>query len=310
MIQKWTSDRMPSQAGRSVVITGANSGIGLEMSVAFAAAGAQVVMACRNPEKAADALAGLRQRVPNGKAELMTLDLASLASVRAFAAEFHRRHDKLDLLINNAGILGVPLSRTVDGFESQMGTNHLGHFALTGLLIDKIMATPGSRIITLGSLGHWRGDGLDIDDLNYGHTPYTEFGGYANSKLANMLFALELARRLEARGAQTLAAAAHPGFAATNIKKANSALRRAYVKIVTPIFLKFLINTAEVGALSSLYAATMPDVSSNDYYGPDGFKELRGYPAKATRSDRALDTDASRRLWEVSEQLTGVSYLG
>ncbi|AXQ27840.1 SDR family NAD(P)-dependent oxidoreductase [Solimonas sp. K1W22B-7] len=310
MTEKWTSDQIPSQAGRTVLITGANSGIGLEMSVALAAAGARVVMACRSPARAADALAELRRRAPGGDAVLMTLDLASLASVRAFAAEFGRQYATLDLLINNAGILGGPLSKTVDGFESQMGTNHLGHFALTGLLIDRIMATPGSRIITLGSLGHLRAKALALDDLGYAHTPYSEFGGYGNSKLANLLFALELARRLEARGAQTVAAAAHPGFAATNIKKPKHALHALYLRTVTPLALKYVIGTGAMGALPPLYAATMPGVRNDDYWGPDGFKELRGHPARAQRSALARDAEAARRLWEVSEKLTGVSYLG
>jgi NAD(P)-dependent dehydrogenase (short-subunit alcohol dehydrogenase family) len=314
MIQKWTTAQIPSQAGRTAVVTGANSGLGLETSVALAAAGARVIMACRNPEKAATALAELRRRVPGSDVALMTLDLSSLASVRAFAREVNERHSRLDLLINNAGIMGVPLSKTVDGFESQMGTNHLGHFALTGLLIDRLMATPGARIITLGSLGHWRAKGLNLDDLGHERSQYSNFGAYCNSKLANLLFVLELSRRLAARGADVVAAAAHPGFAATNIKPVPTnpiiaPISAAYRRMITPIAVKYLLNSAEIGALSTLYAATVPGVSGNDYFGPDGFKELRGYPAPATRHPSANDAATAQRLWEVSAALTGISYL-
>lgn len=308
--QHWTAGQIPSQSGRIAVVTGANSGLGLETSVALAAAGARVIMACRNPAKAASALAELRRRAPDGDATLMTLDLSSLASVRAFAAELNAQHPRLDLLINNAGIMGVPLSRTADGFESQMGTNHLGHFALTGLLIDRLMATPGARIITLGSLGHWRAPGLDLDDLHYERAPYSEFGAYCNSKLASLLFLLELSRRLGAKGSSLVAAAAHPGFAATNIKPMpTNPIGAAWRRFITPIAIKYVIGTAQTGAQPILHAATAPGVANNQYYGPDGFKELRGHPAPARRSSKADDAAAARRLWEVSARLTGVSYL-
>lgn len=306
---KWTTAQMPSQAGRTAIVTGANSGIGLETSAALATAGAKVILACRNPAKAGAALETLRHRVPQADVSMMTLDLSSLASVRSFAETFRREHARLDLLINNAGILGVPLAFTVDGFESQMATNHLGHFALTGLLIEPLMATPGARVITVGSLGHWRGK-LDPDDLNYANTPYTPFGGYANSKLANLLFVLELSRRLAALGSKLIAAAGHPGGADTTIKpRKDSFGQRFEDAVIAPIARRYLINTAAAGALPTLYAATMPDVRGNDYYGPDGFMGLRGHPAKARRSARAGDTDVARRLWEASARLTGVSYL-
>lgn len=308
--QKWTAEQIPSQAGRVAVVTGANSGLGLETSMALAAAGARVIMACRNPAKAANALAEVQQRVPGADVALMTLDLASLASVRAFASEFRDRHSRLDLLINNAGILGVPFSTTVDGFESQIGTNHFGHFALTGLLIDPLLATPGARIVTVCSLGHWRAQALNFDDLHYRNSPYSPFGAYCNSKLANLLFVLELSRRLGSKGSQLVAAAAHPGGAATNISAAKrTALSAAYERIMTPIALRFFINTAEVGALPTLYAATAPGVSNNDYYGPDGFLGLRGYPTTAPRRRSACDLAAAQRLWQLSVAATGVSYL-
>lgn len=300
---------MPSQVGRTAIVTGANSGIGLQMVIALAAVGADVVMACRNPAKAEQALAEVRRRVPQAKVAAMALDLSTLASVRSFAEVFHAQHQRLDLLINNAGILGVPLSRTVDGFESQMGTNHLGHFALTGLLIDRLIATPGSRVITVGSLGHWRGK-LDPSDLNFERTPYKPFDGYANSKLANMLFSFELARRLDAKGHDVLAAAGHPGGADTTIKpRKDSFGQRFEDAVIAPIARRYLINSAAAGALPVLYAATMPDVKSGDYWGPDGFIGLKGYPAPAKRSQRATDPVVAKQLWEASEQLTGVRYL-
>jgi len=307
--ENWTTAQMPSQAGRTAVITGANSGIGLETAVALAAVGARVIMACRNPAKAGAALEELRRRVPQADTGLMTLDLSNLASVRAFAEDFRREHGTLDLLINNAGILGVPLSRTVDGFESQMGTNHLGHFALTGLLVDMLMATPGARVITVGSMGHWRGK-PNPDDLNYEHTPYTPFGGYANSKMANLLFAAELARRLAAKGSKLISAAGHPGGADTPIKpRKDSFGQRFEDAVISPIARRYLINSAAAGALPTLYAATMPDVRPNDYWGPDGFMGMRGHPAPARRSRRVDDADLARRMWEASSRLTGVAYL-
>ncbi|HET8883228.1 MAG TPA: oxidoreductase, partial [Solimonas sp.] len=240
MSGKWTAAQMPPQNGRIAVVTGANSGLGLETAIALAAAGAKVVMACRNPDKAAAALVKVRARVAQADVSLMTLDLSSLASVRAFADEFAQRHARLDLLINNAGILGVPLARTVDGFENHLGTNHFGHFALTGLLIDRIVATPGARIITVGSLGHWRGQ-LNLDDLNYERTPYLPFLGYANSKQANLLFVTELARRLAAKGADVIAAAAHPGGADTTIKPRTDTFKQRFEDaVIAPLARRYL----------------------------------------------------------------------
>jgi len=307
--QKWTTAQMPSQVGRTAVVTGANSGIGLETAIALAAAGAKVVLACRNPAKASAALEKLRERAPGADASLMTLDLSSLASVRAFSDAFHAAHTRLDLLINNAGILGVPLGRTVDGFENHMGTNHLGHFALTGLLIDRLLATPGSRVITVGSLGHWQGK-LDLDDLNFERRPYKPFAGYANSKQANLLFVTELARRLAAKGVDTISASAHPGGADTTIKPRTDSFKQRFEDaVIAPIARRWLINSAAAGALPTLYAATMPGVKNNDYWGPDGFAGLRGHPAPARRRRTVLDTTAAQKLWEVSAKLTGVAYL-
>ena len=199
MSEKWTTAQMPSQAGRTAIVTGANSGLGLETTAALAASGARVIMACRNPAKAAAALETVRRRAPQADVALMTLDLASLASVRSFAAEFRRRHDTLDLLINNAGILGVPLTRTVDGFENQMATNHLGHFALTGLLMPQLRTTPGARVVVVSSLAH-RSGAHRLHDPNWERSRYSPAAAYGWSKLANLMFALELQRRLDAAG--------------------------------------------------------------------------------------------------------------
>lgn len=309
MTQKWTTAQMPSQAGRTAIVTGANSGLGLETAIALAASGARVILACRNPAKAAAALEKIHARAPGADASLMTLDLSSLASVRAFAEEFKQNEGQLDLLINNAGILGVPLGRTVDGFENHMGTNHLGHFALTGLLIDRILATPGARIITVGSLGHWRGK-LNVDDLNFERTPYDPFQGYANSKQANLLFVTELARRLAAKGSGVIAASGHPGGADTTIKPRTDTFKQRFEDaVIAPIARKYLINSAAAGALPTLYTATMPDVKPDDYWGPDGFAGLRGYPSKARRKQASKDPELAKKLWEASAKLTGVSYL-
>lgn len=309
MKQKWTTAQMPSQAGKTAIVTGANSGLGLETAIALAGAGARVILACRNPAKAAAALDKLHARAPGADASLMTLDLSSLASVRAFAEAFKQSEGQLDLLVNNAGILGVPLGHTTDGFENHMGTNHLGHFALTGLLMERILATPGARIITVGSLGHWRGK-LDVDDLNFERTPYVPFAGYANSKQANLLFVTELARRLAAKGSGVIAAAAHPGGADTTIKpRKDNFAQRFEDAVIAPIARRWLINSAAAGALPTLYAATMPGIEPDGYYGPDGFAGLRGYPAVASRKRSSKDPELAKRLWEASARLTGVSYL-
>jgi NAD(P)-dependent dehydrogenase (short-subunit alcohol dehydrogenase family) len=308
--EQWTTDAMPSQAGRTAVVTGANSGIGLETSAALAAAGAKVVMACRSPDKAAAAIAEIRRRVPQADVALMKLDLSSLASVRGFADEFRGRHGRLDVLVNNAGIMGTPFSRTADGFESQMGTNHLGHFALTGLLIDPLLATPGGRVITVGSMGHWRAKPLDLSDLHYAKRPYKPFDAYCASKLANLLFMKELGRRFDARGATQISAGGHPGGADTSIQKSEpGSFAEWRMNVMRPIALRWFINTAEVGALSTLYASTMPGVRNDDYYGPDRVFGMKGYPAPAKRSRLAQDAEAAQRLWQVSAEQTGVSYL-
>lgn len=306
---KWTTAQMPSLKDKVAIVTGANSGLGLETSVALAAAGATVVMACRNPAKAAPALAEVQRRVPQARATLMSLDLADLASVRQFAADFGR-HSRLDLLFNNAGVMAVPLARTRDGFEMQIGTNHLGHFALTGLLFDALKATPDARVVNVASLAHRWTRGMNLDDLNFERSKYSKWDAYGKSKLANLLFTLELDRRLKAAGSGVKVIAAHPGYAATNLQFVGpqiegSALSRRIMQVGNAIF----AQPANMGALPSLYAATAADVAGGDYIGPDGFQQLKGHPTRAGSRPSARDPQTAARLWQLSESLTGVKFL-
>lgn len=300
---RWNADRVPDQSGRVALVTGANSGIGLETARVLARRGARVLMACRNPEKAADA----QQEIGGSKVQLLELDLADLASVRSAAARFLTEHGRLDLLINNAGIMAVPEGRTADGFELQLGTNHLGHFALTGLLVERLLATPGSRVVNVSSGAHRWGD-LDFDDLQWERRTYKRFGAYGSSKLANLLFTLELQRRLDVRGAKSLAVSAHPGIARTNLARRPAGSPGAWRDAVMRLFTSWMLQDAAMGALPTLRAATDPDVQGGEYYGPDGRGELGGHPVKVPASDRARDPELASRLWKVSEQLTGVSF--
>lgn len=296
----WTTDNMPDMTGKIAIVTGANSGIGYETARALAARGAQVIMACRNLNKGEAALQRICSEYPQAQIGLMHLDLADLASVRRFAKDFMDRYDQLHLLINNAGIMMPPFGTTVDGLEVQFGVNHLGHFALTGLFLDLVIATPKARVVVLSSVAHRWGDvDIDFDNLN-GENGYDRQGAYGQSKLANLLFTYELQRRFEAAGVDAIAAAAHPGYTATNLQAYTWQAR-----LLNP----FLGQKPEMGALPSLYAATAPDVGGGDYFGPDGRGEMRGYPTKVQSSDRSHDTALAGKLWAVSEELTGVRYL-
>lgn len=295
--EKWTAQDIPSQEGRVVIVTGANSGIGFETTKALAAKGATVVMACRNAEKANAAADKIRQEVPGAKLEVMPLDLADLASVRAFTDTFKAKHDKLDLLVNNAGIMIPPFSKTKDGFEVQFGANHLGHFALTGLLLQLIQKTPGARIVNVSSSAHRMGK-IDFDNLQ-AEKGYRPWGAYGQSKLANLLFTLRLNELFKETNTDALATASHPGYTATNLQGDS-----IWARIANPL----VGQSPEMGALPSLYAATAPDVQPNNYYGPDGFGGWRGYPKKADTTAAAKDAAVAKRLWDVSEDLTGVTY--
>ncbi|MEK6276672.1 MAG: oxidoreductase [Actinomycetota bacterium] len=304
MAAKWTAADIPDQSGRIAVVTGANSGLGLATARELARAGAEVIVACRNTESGASAVEEIRAAAPQAKAEVAELDLADLASVRDFAARFGSRGEGLDLLVNNAGVMAPPYRETVDGFESQIGTNHLGHFALTGLLLDALLARPEPRVVTVSSGAH-RTAQVNFDDLN-GEHGYRRWRAYGQSKLANLLFCFELDRRAREAGVALRSVAAHPGWAATNLQSAGpSALHE---RLVLAIGNRLIAQSAEMGALPSLYAATMPDLPGGSYVGPDGMMEGRGHPTVVKARDTAYDEDVARRLWETSEELTGVRF--
>jgi len=294
----WTLEDMPDQTGRVAIVTGANTGIGFETAAALTAKHATVVMACRNRRKAEDAMTRIRERTPDARLELIELDLASLASIQRFADAFRAGHDRLDLLINNAGVMIPPFGRTEDGFELQFGCNHLGHFALTGRLLDLLEATPGARVVTVSSMAHRQGT-IDFDNLN-AENGYRKMAAYGQSKLANLLFTFELQRRLDAAGYSVLSTAAHPGWTGTDLQRHSSLIR---------FFNTFFAQSPPMGALPTVRAATDPAAGGGDYFGPNGFLELRGHPVKVGTTEAARSEADARRLWEVSEQLTGVSFL-
>jgi NAD(P)-dependent dehydrogenase (short-subunit alcohol dehydrogenase family) len=291
---KWTVADMPDQKGRTAVVTGANSGLGLATARALSNAGAGVVAACRNVAKGHAAFAG----------DVRALDLADLASVQAFAKQLAADHDHLDLLINNAGVMAPPRQLTKDGFESQFGTNHLGHFALTGRLLGLLSAAPAPRVVTVSS-GMHRSGSLKFDDLQREHG-YNNWQAYSQSKLANLEFCFELQRRATAAGSQLLSLAAHPGYSATNLQFAGPA--HFYERWFMAVANKLYAQSAEMGALPILYAATVAGLPGGTYIGPDGFMEGRGHPKIVTATGKAYNEDDWRRLWDVSEQLTGVHY--
>jgi NAD(P)-dependent dehydrogenase (short-subunit alcohol dehydrogenase family) len=297
---RWAEADVPVQRGRTAVITGANTGLGLETARVLAARGARVVLACRDLGRAKEAAA----RIDCGRLppEAVRLDLASLPSVREAAGEIGAAHDQIDLLINNAGVMMTPYERTADGFELQLGVNHLGHFALTALLLPRMLGVPGSRIVTVASNGHKLGR-IDFDDLQ-SERRYRRMAAYYQSKLANLMFSYELQRRLAAAGAQAEALAAHPGKARTDLTRYLPAwLRFGDLVIEQPFG-----HSAAMGALATLRAAADPAARGGEYYGPGGPGEFRGYPRLVTSTRRARDTEAQQRLWRESERLTGVSY--
>jgi NAD(P)-dependent dehydrogenase (short-subunit alcohol dehydrogenase family) len=297
----WDAKDIPDQTGRTAIVTGANSGLGLVTARELARAGASVVMACRNLDRGHRAIEQLRAAVPEAQVQLDELDLASLASVRGFAERFRATHDGLDLLINNAGVMAPPRRRTADGFELQFGTNHLGHFALTNALLEKMEGTDDARVVTLSSTMHKTGR-INFDNLN-GDRHYFRWNAYGQSKLANLLFMLELDRRLRAAGSTVKSLAAHPGYAATNLQSAAAPMvDRLVMKLSTAV----IAQNDEMGALPTLYAATQPGLEGGTYVGPGGFQEQRGHPKIVQPSGRARDPETARRLWEVSERMTAL----
>jgi len=293
---KWTTNDIPDLSGRTAVVTGANSGLGYETAVALARHGAHVVMACRDEGRGTEALGRVRSEAPQASAELSLLDLADLASVRKFAEGYAGERPQLDILVNNAGVMALGQRRqTGDGFDRQFGTHHLGHYALTCLLLPQLLAGPGGRVVSVTSFGHKVGR-MNFDDLQWERS-YRKWLAYGRSKLANLLFTFELDRRARAAGAGLIAAVAHPGYANTNLQSGTSFQ-----------WSNFMAQSAADGALPQLYGATAPDVQSGEFFGPGGFMEQRGAPKRVKAAKKAYDTESARRLWEVSEQLTGVTY--
>ena len=302
----WNLGDIPDQSGRVAVVTGANSGLGYATARGLALRGARILLACRSEQRGAEALARLHSEVPSALAEIRPLDLADLASVRSFAAGYDA--DRLDLLINNAGVMAVPYAKTVDGFETQFGINHLGHFALTGLLLPQLLATPGARVISVSSSMHRMGN-VEFHDLN-SERRYRRWTAYGRSKTANLLFIHELAYRLTAAGADTVAAAAHPGFAATNLQTRGAKLQgRRTAELAAGLFTRALAQSAEAGALPILYAATAPGVEPDSFTGPR-LLGWRGAPAPSKRAAWTLDDRSAALLWAFSQTLTGVTYEG
>ena len=299
--EKWTAAQMPRLDQQLALVTGANRGLGLEIVSALAAAGAQVVLACRDTAKAQSTIAMVQERIPGARLEALALDLGDLASVRACAAEFSQRHAQLDLLFNNASAILVPQGKTRDGFETHIGTNHLGHFALTGLLLERLRAAPAARIINTASLAHRLTPGLDLDDPHFQRRGYKDMDAYGASKLAALLYTFELDRRLRASALPVVATVAHPGYSATNVD-----LGGFFMRLATRLF----AQPAAHGTWPALYAATANDVRGGEYFGPGGYKELGGAPRRVECRTEALDRALAARLWSWSEQSTGVSYLG
>jgi len=300
MSAKWSERDIPDQSGRIAIVTGSNTGLGLETARALAAAGATVVLAVRDTVKGAAAASEIARTAPNADVTVHELDLGSLDSVRSSAAALKSAYPRIDLLINNAGVMyPSPRKSTADGFELQFGTNHLGHFAFTGLLLDNIIGMANSRIVTVSSVGHRIRAAIHFDDLQW-ERRYDRVAAYGQSKLANLLFTYELQRRLAAHSAPTIAVAAHPGLSNTELMR--------HLPQVLNLLVGVVAQKPAMGALPTLRAATDPTVRGGQYYGPDGIGESRGYPKVVNSSAQSHDADLQHRLWTVSEELTGVRY--
>lgn len=307
----WSEADIPSQAGRTWAVTGANSGLGLVTARELARAGATVVLGCRDPERGERALEDVSEAATGETPRLVRLDLADLNSVRDFASVVSESIDSLDGLVNNAGVMAPPREETADGFELQLGTNHLGHFALTGQLLDRLTASEGeSRVVTVSSTAHKMGS-MNWDDLQ-GERSYSRWRRYGQSKLANLLFAYELGRRSAAADWGIRSVAAHPGYAATHLQASGPGIGGGITSILNVTVMKvtnlLLAQSDEMGALPSLYAATVPDVPSGAFVGPSGPGEARGYPKLVTSTRASRSEEDAKRLWEISEELTGVAY--
>ena len=300
----WIVENIPDLTGKIIIVIGGNSGLGYESVKAFASKGAEVVLACRSAEKGEEARTEILKAFPEGKIQVMQLDLGELESVRNFAASFKNSHKKLDVLLNNAGIMMTPYFTTKDGFEGQLGTNHLGHFALTGLLMDTVLQTEGARIVNVSSGAHKNGK-MDFSNLQYENgRDYSPMKAYGRSKLSNLLFTYELQRKLEAANKDTMAVAAHPGVAMTNL--ARHLESKFLFKILMPFF-KRMAQDSAMGALPQIRASVDPEVKGGEYYGPDGRKEYKGFPVLVTSNEASHNLQDATNLWEESVKLTGVN---
>ena len=304
--ERWTPAQMPDLTGRTAVVTGANAGLGLHTSIELARHGAHVVMSARDPRRGDDAFGQVRVQAPGAGVELVRLDLADLASVREFADAMLSAHRWIDILVNNAGVMALPTRRvSADGFELQLATNHLGHFALTGLLLPALLAGP-SRVVTVSSNAH-RAGRIDLDDLQ-SERRYSAWGAYSQSKLANLLFTMELQRRADRAAADITSVAAHPGLSATNLTRSGPGAGRPLVGRIGDVAVRMLGQSAQMGAWPSLYAASMPDARGAEYFGPNAFNGWRGHPERTTAKPAAYDPDVAAQLWQRSVDLTGVTY--
>ncbi|MBV9871633.1 MAG: SDR family oxidoreductase [Frankiaceae bacterium] len=302
---RWTAEDIPDQSGRVAVVTGANSGLGYVTSLELARRGAHVVLGCRNEVRGKEAVARLIAAAPGADVELRPLDMADLSSIRSFADSIQASFPAVDILVNNAGVMAIPRRETADGFEMQFGTNHLGHFALTGLLLPLMVHQAGARVVTVSSTAHKPG-AIDFEDLMH-ERRYRRFGAYSASKLANLLFTFELHRKLAAIDAPLISVAAHPGTSATNLVRAT-ADGNPVIEFVMAHGVRLVGQSEAKGALPQLYAATAPEVRGGEYFGPNGLMESRGYPKKVDSSSASKDAETAARLWTVSEDLTGVTY--
>lgn len=301
----WTIENLPDLHSKVIIVTGGNSGIGFESVAAFASKGAKVIMASRSLEKAANAINKIKKRFPSADIKAMELDLANLKSIKNFAVKFNKEYSSLDVLLNNAGIMSVPYCHTIDGFEQQMGTNHFGHFALTGLLLDIIRSTPGSRVVNVSSIAHKKAH-MDFDNLLFENgRDYNRMGAYRRSKLANLYFTFELQRFFESHACDCIALAAHPGVTDSNI--ARSTMGNTLFSLLKPLITLALQKTS-IGALPQIRASVDPLCRGGEYYGPDNPNEWSGYPVLVEPSRYAQSEENSRRLWEMSEELTGVKF--
>jgi NAD(P)-dependent dehydrogenase (short-subunit alcohol dehydrogenase family) len=303
--EKWTIEQIPDLTGKIIIVTGGNSGLGFESAKAFAKKGAEVIIACRSLEKGEDAKSEILVQNPNSKIKVMELDLMDLNSIKNFAAKFKQHYLRLDVLLNNAGIMTTPYGLTKDGFESQFGTNHLGHFALTGLLLEVIVKTPKSRVVNVSSMAHKAGK-MDFDNLQFDSAKgYTPMKAYGRSKLSNLLFTYELQRFFEANNIGSIALAAHPGVANTNL--ARHLEHKFLYKFIRPLA-DMVIQKPKMGALPQIRAAVDINVKAGEFYGPKGFMEMTGYPILVKSNSASHNVEDAKKLWDVSEKLTGIRY--